>query len=258
MENSYQQTLVAIQETSRRAQELRARMDSLPERSTAVIRNSDNPQLRATLQGHLLELELKRTELLTKYEPSYRLVQEVEQEIEQAKAAIAAERLEPVHEETTEKDPNYEWAKGELGKAEVELGALNAREQGMKSELARSRVEARRLGEASIRQQDLLRSMKTAEDSYLLYAKKSEEARIGDALDERGIVNVTLAEAPVAPVLPKHSGWMVVSLGLLAAGASSTLLAFTVDYLNPGFRSPEEVVACMHAPILASLPKEAA
>jgi uncharacterized protein involved in exopolysaccharide biosynthesis len=100
--------------------------------------------------------------------------------------------------------------------------------------------------------------MKTAEDSYLLYAKKSEEARIGDALDERGIVNVTLAEAPVAPVLPKHSGGMVIFLGLLAAGASSTLLAFTADYLNPGFRSPEEVVAYMHAPILASLPKEVA
>jgi uncharacterized protein involved in exopolysaccharide biosynthesis len=258
MENSYQQTLVAIQETSRRVQELRLRMDSLPERSTSMIRNSDNPQLRATLQAHLLELELRRTELLTKYEPSYRLVQEVEQQIAQAKAAIAAERLEPVHEETTEKDPNHEWAKGELEKTEVELSALSARAQEMSSELARSHAEARRLGEASIRQQDLLRSMKTAEDSYLLYAKKSEEARIGDALDERGIVNVTLAEAPVAPVLPKRSGWMVVFLGALAAGASSTLLAFTADYLNPGFRSPEEVVAYMHAPILASLPKEVA
>jgi len=258
IENSQQQTLVAIGETSRRVQALREKLDSLPERSTSAIRNSDNSQLRATLQGQLLELELKRTELLTKYEPSYRLVQEVEQQIEQAQAAIAAERLAPVHEETTEKDPNYEWAKGELGKAEVELSALMAREQGIRAELARSRAETRHLGEASIRQQDLLRNMKTAEDSYLLYAKKTEEARIGDALDERGIVNVTLAAAPVAPVLPKRSGWMVVSLGVLAAGACSTLLAFTVDYLNPGFRSPEEVVACLRAPILASLPREAA
>jgi uncharacterized protein involved in exopolysaccharide biosynthesis len=201
-------------------------------------------------------LELKRTELLTKYEPSYRLVQEVEQQIEQAQAAIAAERLAPIHEETTEKDPNYEWAKGELEKSEVELSALMAREQGIRVELARSRAETRHLGEASIRQQDLLRNMKTAEDSYLLYAKKTEEARIGDALDERGIVNVTLVAAPVAPVLPKRSGWLVVFLGVLAAGACSTLLAFTVDYLNPGFRSPEEVVACLRAPILASLPRE--
>ena len=258
MENSHQQALVAIQETSRRIEALRARLEMLPERSTSAVRNSDNPQLRAILQGHLLELELRRTELLTKYEPSYRLVQEVEQQIAQAKTAIAAERLEPVREETSEKDPNYEWAKGELGKSEVELSALRAREQAMSSELARSRAEAKRLGEASIRQQDLLRSMKTAEDTYLLYAKKSEEARIGDALDERGIVNVTLAEAPIVPVLPKHSASIVVLLGLLAAGASSTLLAFTVDYLNPGFRSPEEVVAYLHAPVLASLPKEVA
>ena len=258
VESSHQQTLVAIQETTRRVQSLRQKMDSLPERSTSLIRNSDNPQLRASLQAHLLELELRRTELLTKYEPSYRLVREIDQEIEQAKASIAAERLAPIHEETTEKDPNYEWAKSELEKAEVELTALRAREGAISAELARSRAETRQLGEASIRQQDLLRNMKTAEDSYLLYAKKSEEARIADALDERGIVNVTLAEAPVTPVLPKHSGWMVMSLGLLAAAASSTLVAFTVDYLNPGFRSPEDVVACLHAPILASLPREAA
>jgi uncharacterized protein involved in exopolysaccharide biosynthesis len=50
IENSQQQALVAIGETSRRVQALREKLDSLPERSTSAIRNSDNSQLRATLQ----------------------------------------------------------------------------------------------------------------------------------------------------------------------------------------------------------------
>src|SRR5208283_1676469 len=57
---------------------------------------------------------LKRTELLTRFEPSYRLVQEMDQEIEQAKASIAGEALTPVRDETSDKDPNYEWARMEL------------------------------------------------------------------------------------------------------------------------------------------------
>jgi hypothetical protein len=36
------------------------------------------------MKSKLLELELRRTELLTKFQPSYRLVREVEQQIAQA------------------------------------------------------------------------------------------------------------------------------------------------------------------------------
>jgi len=258
IESGHQQVIVSIQETSRRAQDLRARLRSLPERSTADIRTSDNAQLLEVLKGKLLELELKKTELLTKFQPSYPLVQQVQTEIDQARASISAEQLAPVREETTEKDPTYEWTKSELGKAEVELGALCARERAISGELTSARSHAKQLGEDSLRQQDLLRGMKTAEESYLLYAKKSEEARISDALDESGIVNVILAEPPVAPVLPKHSALVWAGLGFCAATVAGTGLAFAVDYVDPAFRTPEEIADCLHAPVLASLPREAA
>ncbi len=258
IENSHQQALVSIQETTRRTQELRAKLVSLPQRSTSEIRTSDNQQLLEVLKGKLLELELKKTELLTKFQPSYPLVQQVQAQIDQARASIAAEQLTPVREETTEKDPNYEWMKAELGKAEVELGALCARERAISAQLASAHAQARRLGEASIHQQDLLRGMKTAEQSYLLYAKKSEEARISDALDERGIFNVILAEPPVAPVLPRHSMWMWLLLGVAMATTASVAMTFVVDYVDPAFRTPEEIVACLGAPVVASLPREAA
>lgn len=98
--------------------------------------------------------------------------------------------------------------------------------------------------------------MKTAEESYLLYARKSEEARISDALDERGIVNVVLAEPPVAPVLPKHSIWFWLGFGLSAAGVGTLATAFAADYMDPAFRTPDEVVALLQVPVLASLPRE--
>jgi uncharacterized protein involved in exopolysaccharide biosynthesis len=258
IETVYGQTAVAIEETSRRIEELRRKLASFPERSTSLVRTSDNPQLLETLKGRLLELQLKRTALLTKFQPSYRLVQEVEEQINEAQSAISAERLSPVREETTEKDPNHEWAKADLSKAEVELGALKARQQATALALAAARSHARMLGNAAIQQQDLLRGMKTAEESYLLYARKSEEARITDALDERGIVNVALAEAPVAPVLPKHSPWVVLFVGAVAGIFAGIGMAFAVDSIDPAFRTPEEVVEYLRAPVLASLPREVA
>ena len=258
IENSHQQVLVAIQETSRRTQELRGKLKSLPERSTSAIRTSDNPQLLEVLKGKLLELELKKTELLTKFQPSYPLVEQVQTQIDQTRTSITAEELAPVREETTEKDPNFEWVKSELGKAEVELGALCARERAIGAQLAIAHGQARQLGEAAIRQQDLLRGMKTAEESYLLYAKKSEEARISDALDEHGIVNVILAEPPIAPVLPMRSAWVWLLWGVAMATMASIAMTFVADYVDPAFRTPEEIVTYLRAPVLASLPREAA
>lgn len=258
IEDNAQRVRVAIQETTQRIDSLQSKLQSFPQRSTSLIRIADNAELQGTLQAKLLELELKRTELLTRYEPSYRLVKEVQEQIDQAKAAIAAERLAPVHEETTEKDPNYEWAKSELEKAQVELSSLQAREDGLHSALAAAQTQSRNLGEAAIRQQDLLRGMKTAEESYLLYARKSEEARIGDALDERGIVNAILVEPPIAPVLPKRSPVLVTLLGFVVAASASVLGAFAADYLDPSFRTPEEVEAVLRAPVLASLPRQVA
>jgi uncharacterized protein involved in exopolysaccharide biosynthesis len=221
LESNYRQTRVAKAEVEKRMQALGETMDTFPERSTTTIRTADNPQLLEVLKARLLELQLKRTELLKLYEPTYRLVREVDEQIAQAQEAIARELESPVREETTEKDPNFEWAKAELEKARVEENGLRARENRTMWELAQSWDRARQLGELAIQQQDLQRDVKTAEDAYLLYARKSEEARISDRMDERGILNVTIVEPPHAPVLPRHAAWVVALVGIAVGGTVS-------------------------------------
>jgi len=66
-----------------------------------------------------------------KYEPSYRLVQEVDQQIAEAKTALAAEDQAPLRDETTEKDQNHEWAKAELVKAQLSLTPYGSRATAM-------------------------------------------------------------------------------------------------------------------------------
>jgi capsular polysaccharide biosynthesis protein len=43
-------------------------------------------------------------------------------------------------------------------------------------------------------------------------------------------------------------------VGLVAAVATGTAAAFAVDRLDPALRTPEEVLACLEIPVLASLP----
>ena len=255
LDGSYRQTRIDLVETQERVWSLETHLEKLPERTTTQVRTADNAELLKALKSSLLDLQLKRTGLLTKFEPSHRLVLEVERQITQAEAMIAAENALPLKDETTDKNPQYEWAKSELQKTQVQLKALQGRESATRAQRGAYQAMARRLGEDAITQDDLLSSAKAAQDNYLLYVKKQEEARIDDALDEGGIVNAAIAEHPVAPALPLWSAWTVLAIGLAAAGAAGTGAAFSADYLDTGFRTPEDVLAYLNAPVLASLPR---
>jgi uncharacterized protein involved in exopolysaccharide biosynthesis len=241
-------------ESERRIASLGEQLKAFPSRSVTQKRWADNPEILEKMKTHLLELQLKRTELLTRFEPSYRLVQEVEQEIAETRATISAEALTPVRDETTDKDPNYEWARMELEKAQVQRDGLRARQSAAFAQVASLRAAAQQLQSDSVDQQDLMRSAKADEDNYLLYLRKREEARIGDALDERRILNVAIVEQPVAPALPAHSVWLYFLLAFGMAMAFSIGLAFTTEYFDPTIRTPGEAFELLEVPVLAWLP----
>jgi uncharacterized protein involved in exopolysaccharide biosynthesis len=255
-ESSRMQTQVAMADNAERIRVLQAKLASMPPTRTAQVRTADNPLLLDKMKSKLLELQLRHTELLIEFKPSYRLVKQIEQQIEDTKASIAAEHLAPVHDETTEQDPTHDWAQAELVKAEVELDALRARENISAALLRDSRANAQQLGTDSIHQEELLRNLKVAEEKYLLYGGKREESRIGDALDQGGILNVAIAEQPTVPALPVRSLWSFAFFGFVFAAVASTTVAFTIDFLDPAFRTADEVVSFLGAPVLATLPQK--
>lgn len=244
-------------ETAARARTLDQSLRALPERRVVEVKNSDNPQLQEKLKSKLLELELRRTEMLSKFQPTYRLVQELDQQIVLAKASIAAENSNPLRDETTQDNPEYEWAHSERLKSQVELAGLERKDKAARAQVELYRADALRLEQRSIAEHDLEQKLKLSEDKWLLYSKKLEEARIGDALDENGLLNVAIAEEPRVPSTPIWPFWSASCLSLIGAFGFSTGLAFATDYFDPSFRTPEEVAAFLNSPVLAALPARA-
>jgi uncharacterized protein involved in exopolysaccharide biosynthesis len=251
---AHQANTAAI-ETEQRVLSLQTQLQKMQPRMTTLIRSSDNAQLLQQLKSTLLSLELKRIELLTKYEPTYRPVQEVEKQIADTKRTIDVEASKPVRDETSDQDPNYTWVRSELTKTQADLSGLKARAAAAAS-IARSyHLAAQRLDQSGAVQQVLMRTAKTQEENLILYAHKREEARVSDALDQRGILNVALAQEPVAPAIPTQSPTNALVLMLLIAGTFSISSAFAVDFMDPSFRTPDELAHYLGAPVLAALPK---
>lgn len=256
LEASLAQTRAAIAETQQRISELGQQLRLVPPRVTTQLRSSDNAGLLEQMKSTLLTLELKRTEFLAKFEPTYPPIVELEKQIDQTQAAIAREGNAPVGDKTTDQNPTYGWVNSEMAKAQTDLSGLQARAAADQASLAQYRENARSMQEAAVVQEDLQRSAKTEEENYQLYLRKQEEARINDALDQRGILNVAIAEAPSVPALPARSGLYYGFIGVLAAVIGSIGSAFTADFLDPSFRTPDEVPRLLGMPLLASIPRD--
>jgi uncharacterized protein involved in exopolysaccharide biosynthesis len=205
------------------------------------------------LKFTLLNLELKRTELLQKFEPTYRLVTEVDTQLGQTRAAIEAAEKSQLREETTNRNPTYEWVDAELAKTRSELAAQQARAEVLKRTVASYEQQASVLDRQESVEQDLQRKKKAEEDNYLLYQRKQEEARISNALDRSRILNVAVAEPAVVPDLPARSRLFSLVVGLLAAIAASVASATTAEYLNPSLKTPVDVIEFLDVPVLASI-----
>jgi uncharacterized protein involved in exopolysaccharide biosynthesis len=249
-----EQTRAQINSTQDRIRQLKSLATSTPDRITTQLKRSDNPQLLQQLKTTLLEQELKRTELLTKFQPTYRPVQEIEKQIAETKAAIAAETERPVREETTDQNPTHEWVRGELAKAEADLAGFQARAQATERSVAMYQSAARNYDNKAVVLANLVRDQKVREDNYLLYLRKREEARINDALDKNRILNVALAEEPSVPALPAHPGSFYLVVVGFAMCVFSAGLVFATDRLDPTFRTPDELRTKLGIPVLAAIP----
>jgi uncharacterized protein involved in exopolysaccharide biosynthesis len=252
-EGTLKQTHAAIAETQQRIRVLQQQAATIPTRMVTQVHNADDGTLLSQIRSNLLTLEQKRIELLWKFEPSYRSVQEVEDQIAQTRVTLAAAEKSQLHDETTDRDPTYEWVREELAKAKADLASLQARAEATSLTVRSYRENARSLEQNEVTQDDLIRTVKATEENYLLYLRKEEEARISDELDRKRIINVAVAEAATVPSLPSNHRSMVVLVGLFLASLTSVGLAFASDYLDPTFRTPDELSSFLNTPVLATI-----
>lgn len=254
-EGSLHETQSEMAETEKRIKELQAEMNRTPERLTTQVTSGDNPQLLANLKSSLQELETRRTDLATKYQPTYRLVKEVDKQIANLKAAIGAEGLNPVKQVSSSQNPTYLLLQAELVKANTDLTGYAARARATAPVVEAYKQQALMIDQKGIQRQDLLRNIKAAEQNYMLYVQKQEQARISDELDKNRILNVAVAEAPVAPSFPVYSPWLLALAGGVVALMLSIAAAFVCDYFDPSFRTPKEITAGLGLPLLACFAK---
>lgn len=242
-----------IRETEQRIAALKVQISTQPERIETSSMTKYVPALDR-MKDELLQMELQRTQLLQKYKPDHRLVQDLEQRINQAKEVLTREEQSPPQERSVALNDVYRRLTNEILSAEASLKALQEREKSLTALAVQYQARLIEFDQKGYEKSELERAKSISEEAWLLYHRKSQEAEIANALTQEKVANINLADAAspnYKPISPQPVLNLIVFtvVGLLAALAGTV----TIEKLNPAVRSEATVRRRFGLEVLASI-----
>jgi uncharacterized protein involved in exopolysaccharide biosynthesis len=245
----------AVNEATNRISRVEQQLSSMPKRVVTQSRQLPNQFSAERLNTMIVELQNRRTQLLTKFRPDDRLVREVDEQIRITREALTKAEQKHAVEQATDLNPLRQGLETELSRAKLDQSGATARRATLSGQLQQYEAALKKLEADTTRHNDLQRELKQAEDNYQLYSKKREESRIADELDRQKITNVSIAEAPVVTQLPTSPNRPLnLLLGVVLAAFLSLGSVFSAELLNDTVHSARQLEAITGGPVLATVP----
>jgi len=250
------ETQTALREVNDRIAKIQQQLESVQPRIVTQSRALPNQFSTERLNTMMVELQNKRTQLLTKFRADDRLVKEVDQQIKTTRTAMEKASRETATEQSTDLNPLRQTLETEQARARIDQAGALGRLEMVARQVGEYEGQLSRLEGITAEYENLNRKVKENSENYQLYKKKEEEARITDELDQNKITNVSVAEAPIRPQLPvRPNRPMNLLLGLFLGVLLSLGGVVVAEFLRDTVLTPYELEAMTGKPVLVSIPK---
>lgn len=219
-----------------------------------------NPEAQI-LTTKLGELEAKRAEAKQLYTDEDRSVSDINGEIAMMKERLALakasngipgrERMSanPIREVLTQEILHHERNLFDLRERVKALPTFLDNWKDQNEEMAIA------LRKKTIELASLEQDVSAARESYRLFERKQDEARISEALDKEGIVNVSVLDPASFATKPFNQMSMVMVFAALIAGIGLGVgSAVGIEFLGRNFKLEEQVEQHLELPVFAVIP----
>lgn len=160
-----------------------------------------NPAI-LTVKERVTALRVERAKLASRYLPDAEILKKLDSEIADLDAALAREEATVINSVTSEANPTRREFQTGIELQSVQIAGIQGKTEYLKAPVAQLSTEVRNLDRGADEVARVNREFHRAEDNYLFYTKRLEEARMSDELDSRRIANVVVVETPETPILP--------------------------------------------------------
>jgi uncharacterized protein involved in exopolysaccharide biosynthesis len=226
-----------------------------PERITTQNRSLPNQAAVESLTSLLVQLQNKRTSLLTGYQPSDRVVQDIEEQIRNVQGQLAELRATNAVETTTDMSPLHQQLKTQLAMSQISSTALAAQRSAVQSQRAGYLAQLDQLEGKAADFDSLEKGVAEAQRNLDLALQKRDQAAVDDALDRDKILNVAFAAKPAAsslPIQPRPA--LYIASGLFIAAFFAVGACVLTELGRKTINSPAELDAITGVTTLVAVP----
>ena len=230
-------------------------MQSVPARENTEQRSVPSSMSVDQLNVMLTDLQNKRTELLTKYPPTERLVLEIDDKIATTTAALQSARQNSMQENATNVNPVWEQVNSGAAQATTDIQALRNRSNHLGMQIAMLRGNLNGVESSTVDYTTLQQKVTELQANYQVYAQKRDQAQMADAMDQQHLLNVAVVQQPTlstTPVRPQPVNNLI--LGGFTAVFLGMCVIFFAEMGRDTIASPQELEAVSSHPVLATVP----
>ena len=209
------------------------------------------------VESRLVELKNHRTELLTRFQPSDRLVQEIDAEIADTTAALDNFKNGRDQESTSDVNPAWQQVRNGEVEAIVSKRATQGKISALNQNLAQLHQQLEGIQPLALQYNQLQEEVDQSRNNYEIFSEKRDESNIEDAMDEHKLVNIAVAEDPTLnfqQVAPRPLLYMV--LGLLTAMFFAGSAVYLAEMFRSTIATPRELDMISRYPVLATVPRD--
>jgi uncharacterized protein involved in exopolysaccharide biosynthesis len=248
---------VALKRSQNEQSHIRTFTSSLPAVVEKERRSVPNQLEIEQLNISLVALQNKRIEAAARYQPTDRVVKDLDQQILLTQEAISQAKNAKTEEVATERNTLHVAAQSDYMKTDIEIAGLSRQYHEIQRQLQASQQRISELDDQTAAYNLLTRDLTRVSELSQVYEKKASDAQANELLDKKQVANVAIVEKPTdssSAAFPKRSYILAIGLiwSLIAGCAAALIASFTAKRLQ----SPYDLELLIDAPVVGFLQTE--
>lgn len=205
----------------------------------------------------LAQLKVQREDLLSRYRPDSKPVQDLNAQIAQLEAGVANGRTEGAGARRVGINPVHQTLQTERIQLAAEVAALEQSRQAMEGQIALLTERRLRLAELEPEFQDLALSREVLQAQVRDFSVKAEQSRAAREIASGATDNIRIVQRASEPTEGSSLKTPVAVLALLFAGFSALCAGLLRMLTRPGLPTPRSAARTLDLPVLGAAPLKA-
>jgi uncharacterized protein involved in exopolysaccharide biosynthesis len=253
LQSTASKTDAQISGSEQQVANIQSQLGQTPQRINKETRQEQNLALQQ-LKPQVMQLRAERSELLTRYQPNSERIKQIDAKLASEEKILDNENNLEVKEQLTDVNPVWITMQTDLKTAGAAAASGKATRDELNKQIVAANQELATLVTNGVELQRLQRQATSDSDAYQAYVRKTEEARASEELNSNKILNVSVAQPPIDPIVPAFpSVPFNLAIGLLLATLFGVAAAYWAEESDSKIYSSTVVNDLTGLPIVAVL-----